>query len=73
MLTIAPSDMELLSSMASRLSQTEQQLQICTREVIEKVFEFMWLSLMATWLNHFLSFLRLHVQVSVRSSQCDLP
>ena len=33
----APSDMELLSSMATRLSQTEQQLRVCTREVIEKV------------------------------------
>ena len=32
----APSDMELLSSMATRLSQTEQQLRICTREVLEK-------------------------------------
>ncbi|CAB3977295.1 UBX domain-containing 11-like [Paramuricea clavata] len=32
----APSDMELLSSMATRLSQTEQQLRVCTREVIEK-------------------------------------
>ena len=32
----APSDMELLSSMATRLSQTEQQLRISTREVLEK-------------------------------------
>jgi hypothetical protein len=36
-LIIAPSDMELLSSMATRLSQTEQQLRVSTREVIEKV------------------------------------
>ncbi|XP_028409932.1 UBX domain-containing protein 11-like [Dendronephthya gigantea] len=32
----APSDMELLSSMATRLSQSEQQLRVSTREVIEK-------------------------------------
>lgn len=32
----APSDMELLSSMAGRLAQTEQQLRLCTREIIDK-------------------------------------
>ena len=34
---LAPTDMELLSSMAGRLTQTEQQLRYSTKELIDKV------------------------------------